>query len=819
MQNLNLYMRAVAVTALIVVGGVGVYKGRGMMSAKADPAKADAAKTETGESATASTNASESAASATAVSSDVTPNIAKIEASDKTSVPKPSAFGKKSSTSSDANDTAASGSEKKASKFKFGSFGKSEGKAADSGEPAEPRLGTASSRRKSAGLSDAPPGESKFNEYAAVVADATGATENAGGYAAPTTGDGSTYGGLAEAAGPDAATAQTTGSVPSAASEFGAPSVATPLAEASGGYQENAYQNEVAQSAPRNDGRVPQSSYAAGDTIADANPETTSLADATSASTPPQAPLAESPLAAASSLADVPRPFPKNPNALPANPLPLATPLAAERAATSPRYSQDVATNTDLAGNGSANATDVQPHMQGPQTPSITVQKYAPEEVQVGKPALFEIEVRNVGKVAAYDVTVVDEVPRGTRLAQANPAPTQGKTGALTWKLGTLKPGETQVIELQLVPETEGEIGSVAQVSFQAQAAVKSIVTRAKLEIRHSAPTQVHAGETAKVTITISNSGSGAATNVVLQCDVPDGFSHPQGRELELAANTLRPGEEKQFQLDLKAEKAGRFEGVFVAQADGNLTAQAVAPIEIVSPSLNVSVTGPKKRFVERQATHAITISNPGTAAAKGIDLVVYLPRGLKFVSADNRGQYDARQHAVAWGLEELPANASGNVQLTTLPIEAGDQKMQVEAKSANGLSAQFEQVIAVDAVAELPFSVHDLADPIEVGSEAGYEVRVSNRGAKDATNVQVVVAFPKEMRPIDGDGAAKAVVNGSRVEFAPIGKLAPGQEVTLRIRGQGLRAGDHRVAVSITSEENPTPVTREESTRVYADQ
>ena len=69
---------------------------------------------------------------------------------------------------------------------------------------------------------------------------------------------------------------------------------------------------------------------------------------------------------------------------------------------------------------------------------------------------------------------------------------------------------------------------------------------------------------------------------------------------------------------------------------------------------------GPKRRYLERQATYQVSVTNPGTAAAKQVELVATLPPGLKFVSANNAGYYEESTRTVRWRLEELPANESG---------------------------------------------------------------------------------------------------------------------------------------------------------------
>jgi hypothetical protein len=74
-------------------------------------------------------------------------------------------------------------------------------------------------------------------------------------------------------------------------------------------------------------------------------------------------------------------------------------------------------------------------------------------------------------------------------------------------------------------------------------------------------------------------------------------------------------------------------------------------------------------------------------------------------------------------------------------------------------------------------------------------------------------------MKPLAGDGPARAEVADGRVIFEPLARLNPREQAIFRIQAQGLRAGDQRIQVQIVSDESPTAVTKEESTRVYADQ
>jgi len=165
--------------------------------------------------------------------------------------------------------------------------------------------------------------------------------------------------------------------------------------------------------------------------------------------------------------------------------------------------------------------------IEGPQTPQLLIQKIAPDEVQVGVPAVFRIHVVNSGKVPAHDVEIYDTVPRGTKLLDTSPRATVAANGQLIWKLGTLNPGDEASVEVSLEPITEGEIGSVATVRFAAEASVRTVCTKPELTMKIAGPDNVLIGSEATLVLTVSNPGSGVARNVVIEAELPPQLSHP----------------------------------------------------------------------------------------------------------------------------------------------------------------------------------------------------------------------------------------------------------------------------------------------------
>jgi uncharacterized repeat protein (TIGR01451 family) len=460
-----------------------------------------------------------------------------------------------------------------------------------------------------------------------------------------------------------------------------------------------------------------------------------------------------------------------------------------------------------------------QAQLEGAQAPSVTIEKFAPAEVQVGKPATFEILVRNVGQVRATDVKVEDQVPRKTRLVGTSPEARREADGNLVWNIGNLEPGEERTVKMEVSPVDEGEVGSVALVSFTAASSAKTVATRPELKLEVSAPKEVLIGTDAPLVIKISNPGTGPATGVVLREIVPQNFTHAGGGELEYEVGELKPGETRELELTLSAAKAGRAENVLTARGDGTLKADSVTELNVVAPALAVAMTGPKRRFLEREATYAVSITNPGTASAREIELVTYLPKGLDFVRADNYGEYDPQTRAVRWSLEELPANEAGNVTLTCMPVEAGEHKVLIEGKAERGLEAKQAMAITVEGVAAILFQVLDVEDPIEVNGETTYEIQVVNQGSKAATEVQLEAVLPPQMRPLSAEGPVRHEISGSTVVFDKLPRLAPKADTTYRVKAKGLAPGDMRVRIRVLTAEITTPIVKEESTRIYADE
>ena len=174
----------------------------------------------------------------------------------------------------------------------------------------------------------------------------------------------------------------------------------------------------------------------------------------------------------------------------------------------------------------------------GPQRPNLSIEKTAPPNALLGKAMVYSITIKNHGISAAQGVLVEDQIPEGTDLIGTIPQAELYGT-RLVWKIGTLRPNEEKKISVKVIPQKEGQIGSVATVSFVAEVAAETRITAPKLSLELTGPKKVKLGQQVMFQFQLRNNGNADATGIVLRNIIPDGLSHPDGNDLEYDVGTL----------------------------------------------------------------------------------------------------------------------------------------------------------------------------------------------------------------------------------------------------------------------------------------
>jgi uncharacterized repeat protein (TIGR01451 family) len=467
--------------------------------------------------------------------------------------------------------------------------------------------------------------------------------------------------------------------------------------------------------------------------------------------------------------------------------------------------------------------------------PSLTVDLVAPEAVGVGQPLTYELVVRNVGTSPAVNVRVEDEVPARCTLVGCEPsAETSGDR--LAWSLGAMDPGVEKRIKVTVKPGDEGELRTRAAVTFASAVEARVKVTRPRVAVAVVGPESNRVGEKVPFTIKLSNTGTGPAARVMLRAQFSDGLAHPQGQVIEAELTALKAGETRTLSLEAVGLKSGAQTCVLSASADGSAVESARATVTLVEPMLVAKQAGPARCLVRAEPVYQIELANPGTAATDPVQLWASLPAGFEFVSATDGGAFAEANRAVGWRLPGLPAGATkvvtvkvratapteGVIRTVAMASPSGEAVMPASAttaapRPARGLEARAETPVKAEGVPALRFEVVDLEDPIMVGGEAVYEVRVTNSGTGPCTNVLLVAELAEGTTAAGAAGPTNGRATGQQIAFDPIPTLGVKAEAVYKVRVKGTAAGDQRFRMKLSCDQIRTPVIKEENTRFYS--
>ncbi len=454
--------------------------------------------------------------------------------------------------------------------------------------------------------------------------------------------------------------------------------------------------------------------------------------------------------------------------------------------------------------------------LEGAQTTQVVVEKILPKEIQVDREAKFAVKVKNVGSAPVRNLVLRDVLPVGARFVAADVATVvPNARGEFAWPPFELAPCSEKTFEYRIIPTQEGEIGSVATLSFAAEASGRVRCVRPALEVEVVAPPEATLGANIDLNVVVANVGTGAATNVALLETIPEGLRHPSGSVLDHALGTLAPGEKKRVPLTLQCVAPGTTVNNLVVTADGDLRKEIQTEIKILAPKLELSIDGADAPYLERQTTYRLKAANVGDAAAKEVTLVAEIPLGTKFVSANNLGVYKAETRSVYWDLAELPAGAAGEIELTLTPTKIGASRLTFGGTGPLGLTAQVAKDVAIDGLPALSYSVKTSPNPVEIGKEIVYEIQLANRGTKASTNATLQIAAPEALKIVSVDGPTRHSQQNGVFVFDVIREIPAKSAVTYKVKAVCEAVGDCRVRFQLSSDDLE-PLVKEENVRVY---
>jgi uncharacterized repeat protein (TIGR01451 family) len=260
-------------------------------------------------------------------------------------------------------------------------------------------------------------------------------------------------------------------------------------------------------------------------------------------------------------------------------------------------------------------------------------------EVHCGEREIYRLVVSNPGNGAAEN-TVIHLLPLPPE--EGNPA---------AHRIGTLKAGESKVVEIELVARQGGKLTIQARATADGGLAVAAseevAVRQAGLQVEVSGPAQQYAGTPATYRVRIRNPGDAPARKVKVVATLPEGSecvaaSHDGKIDVKHGRTTwslssLAAGSEQLFTVKCLVKAPGENRIEVSAQADGDLKHSNLAKTDVMAVAdLVLDIADPSGAVpVGEDSVYEVRVRNRGDKAAEGVDVTASFSKGVEPVSVD----------------------------------------------------------------------------------------------------------------------------------------------------------------------------------------
>jgi uncharacterized repeat protein (TIGR01451 family) len=444
----------------------------------------------------------------------------------------------------------------------------------------------------------------------------------------------------------------------------------------------------------------------------------------------------------------------------------------------------------------------------------VTLVKKAPGMVSVGDTFTYELTATAQSDVA--DTIVVDTVPApGASYVSSEPSAVQDGN-KLTWKLGDMGRGETKSMKATLKAEKQGELNYCATVSAVPRVCVSTMVGKAQLALKKTGPEVAQLGSNVTYNITVQNTGNTLARDVVVTDPVPDGFRSATGeKEFRFNVGNLEAGASKSLQITMVADKRGKLCNKASAVSSNAGKAESEACTVIVQGGIKITKsTKEKELFVNRAATYNIQVSNTGDTELTGVVVTDTAAPETVIATADGA---TVTGNTATWNVGTLAAGQKKDLTVKILSKVAGKYCDTATVTSSQGLRDSAQDCSEWRGVTGVLLEMVDDPDPIQVGETSKYTIRVTNQGSTiDISDLGVVSVIPPELEVVPGTISDGGTLSGNTITWPKVAKVAPKGSIVRTYIVKGVKVGDARSKVSITTSIRKDPIEKFESTTVY---
>ncbi|MFI4911756.1 MAG: CARDB domain-containing protein [Sedimentisphaeraceae bacterium JB056] len=445
----------------------------------------------------------------------------------------------------------------------------------------------------------------------------------------------------------------------------------------------------------------------------------------------------------------------------------------------------------------------------------VKIDKSMPVEVQLNEPFDYTIHAKNMTSGDLIDVVITEHLGNNFKYAGSTPDAKQKGT-TLVWKIDKLGPEEMKEMTISGSAVSTECIQNCTTVDYVIPTCAYVKVVQPKLMLTKEAPDKAVICDEIPMKFTITNNGTGNATNVMITDQLPEGLMTLDGKDMvSINVGTLMAGKSQLYTVNTKAEETGTYENKAYATAGGGLKAESeMTTTTVTQPILEITKEGPETRYLGRSVQYTIKVTNNGDEVAENTMISDMIPANVTDIVLSDGGSVEGNK--AMWPIGPLAPEASKTVTISYMPSQSGKftNKASVTAICAKSVVAQ--ATTEVKGIPALLLEVIDISDPIEVGNNETYNIIVTNQGTATATNVMIKAILEDTMQYVSTSGATRAQIDGETISFAALPTLAPKAKASWNVTVKAVGEGDVRFSVKLNSDQLDRDVEETESTHFY---
>jgi hypothetical protein len=325
--------------------------------------------------------------------------------------------------------------------------------------------------------------------------------------------------------------------------------------------------------------------------------------------------------------------------------------------------------------------------------PKLKVDKQAPEKVSQGEKFPIRVIVSNIGKVPVKSLELVENIsPTFQFVSGGTEGERTEKASQRIWKLGTLGPGQRQVIEYFVKTDGTQELLSQSvvksvDVPSQEQASSTTKILTSAFSLDLTGPQSVNASDPAKYEIKVTNTGSLPIKDLRVSAALPKectlsnmtdgGKRYKDSIEWlipDREGGPLKPGQAYTLRFSLKGNSSGVRTIRAVATAEGPKEQQQSRELKTSFEGSAVlkwsSTPTPLEVQVNSKGTITIKVQNQGSDTARNVKLQIDLPPEVQADQVTPKHRQNLND--IIFDPINLPANGQEVFTITYRAIKAG---------------------------------------------------------------------------------------------------------------------------------------------------